>query len=143
MHGEDLETRIALAADLQVALVDSQATYALPGQTIQVRTRVYNIGDAASSNAQSANRALDALRAFAWFLGSNDLSTPLVDLEDGSCCDGLHPDRSNDNRGGESLVSYLLALAEIRQLHRVGSIRLKTPLLRSLHADMPPAPATH
>ncbi len=60
----------------------------------------------------------DAARAFAWFLGSNDLSTPLVDLETGSCRDGLHPERANENRGGESAVSYLLALAEIRQLER-------------------------
>jgi glycosyltransferase involved in cell wall biosynthesis len=58
----------------------------------------------------------DARRAFAWFLGSNDLSAALVDLETGSCCDGLHPGRTNENRGGESVVSYLLALAEIRQL---------------------------
>jgi glycosyltransferase involved in cell wall biosynthesis len=85
----------------------------------------------------------DALRAFAWFLGSNDLSTPLVDVATGSCCDGLHPDRSNENCGGESVVSYLLALAEIRQLHRVGSNRLKPPLLRALHADKPPTPAAH
>jgi glycosyltransferase involved in cell wall biosynthesis len=85
----------------------------------------------------------DALRAFAWFLGRNDLSTPLVDVETGSCSDGLHPDRSNDNRGGESVVSYLLALAEIRQLHRVGSNRLKAPLLRAVHVDEPPTPATH
>jgi glycosyltransferase involved in cell wall biosynthesis len=60
----------------------------------------------------------DAQRAFAWFLGSNDLSSPLVDLETGSCCDGLHPGRTNENRGGESVVSYLLGLAEIRQLAR-------------------------
>jgi hypothetical protein len=85
----------------------------------------------------------DALRAFAWFMGSNDLSTSLVDVESGSCCDGLHPDRPNENRGGESLVSYLLALAEIRQLHRVGSTRLKAPVLRALHSDMPPAPPAH
>ena len=59
-----------------------------------------------------------ATRAFAWFLGSNDLSVALVDLETGSCRDGLHPDRANENRGGESVVSYLLGLAEIRQLAR-------------------------
>src|SRR6185437_14006617 len=29
----------------------------------------------------------DALRAFGWFLGSNDLAVPLVDVETGSCCD--------------------------------------------------------
>ncbi len=65
----------------------------------------------------------EAARAFAWFLGSNDLSLPLVDLETGSCCDGLHPDRPNENRGGESVISYLLGLAEIRQLARISGNR--------------------
>ncbi len=60
--------------------------------------------------------ATEAARAFAWFLGSNDLLSPLVDLETGSCRDGLHPDRANENRGGESVVSYLLGLTEIRRL---------------------------
>jgi hypothetical protein len=58
----------------------------------------------------------EAARAFAWFLGSNDLLSPLVDPETGSCRDGLHPDRANENRGGESVVSYLLGLTEIRRL---------------------------
>lgn len=58
----------------------------------------------------------DATRAFAWFHGENDLALPLVDAETGSCRDGLHPDRANENRGGESVVSYLLALSEIRQI---------------------------
>jgi hypothetical protein len=59
-----------------------------------------------------------ATQAFSWFLGSNDLSVALADSETGSCRDGLHPDRANENCGGESVVSYLLALAEIRQLAR-------------------------
>jgi hypothetical protein len=67
----------------------------------------------------------DAARAFAWFLGDNDLSLPLVDLETGSCRDGLHPDRPNENRGGESVVSYLLGLSEIRQVARLGENRTK------------------
>ena len=46
-----------------------------------------------------------AAGAFLWFFGGNDLSVPLVDLETGSCRDGLHPDRANENRGGESVVS--------------------------------------
>jgi hypothetical protein len=58
----------------------------------------------------------EAARAFAWFLGSNDLSLPLVDVETGSCRDGLHPDRANENRGGESAVSYLLSLAQMLEL---------------------------
>lgn len=60
-----------------------------------------------------------ATGVFSWFLGSNDLSIALADPETGSCRDGLHPDRANENCGGESVVSYLLALAEIRQLARV------------------------
>jgi hypothetical protein len=60
----------------------------------------------------------EAARAFAWFLGSNDLMLALVDLDTGSCRDGLHRDRPNENRGGESVVSYLLSLAEIRELAR-------------------------
>jgi hypothetical protein len=60
-----------------------------------------------------------AANVFAWFLGRNDLSVTLVDPESGSCRDGLHPDRANENRGGESVVCYLLSLAEIRQLARV------------------------
>src|SRR6202034_1218278 len=68
---------------------------------------------------------------FAWFLGSNDLSVPLVDLQTGSCRDGLHPDRANENRGGESVVCYLLGLAEIRQLARVNPGLAKPAALRS------------
>ncbi|MGC1459561.1 MAG: glycosyltransferase family 4 protein [Steroidobacteraceae bacterium] len=60
-----------------------------------------------------------AVRAFAWFLGKNDLFISLIDPETGSCCDGLHPDRANENQGGESVVSYLLGLAQIRHMDRV------------------------
>jgi hypothetical protein len=49
----------------------------------------------------------------------------LVDPESGSCRDGLHPDRANENRGGESVVSYLLSLAEMRQLARLGGERTR------------------
>jgi hypothetical protein len=59
---------------------------------------------------------------------------PLVDLETGSCRDGLHPDRANENRGGESVVSYLLSVAEMRQLARVAGNRTKTMPLRALNA---------
>jgi hypothetical protein len=76
----------------------------------------------------------DAARAFAWFLGANDLSLPLVDLDTGSCRDGLHPDRANENRGGESVVSYLLGLAEIRQLARVSGDNSGLAPLQALSA---------
>jgi hypothetical protein len=76
----------------------------------------------------------EAARAFAWFMGENDLSIPLVDSETGACRDGLHRDRPNENRGGESVVSYLLSLAEIRQLSRISGDRPKLTPLRVLHA---------
>jgi glycosyltransferase involved in cell wall biosynthesis len=68
---------------------------------------------------------IEAMRAFNWFMGKNDLGVSLVDASNGSCCDGLHPDRRNENRGGESVVSYLLALFEVRQIALRGDTRLK------------------
>jgi glycosyltransferase involved in cell wall biosynthesis len=76
----------------------------------------------------------DAARVFAWFLGSNDLTLPLVDLETGSCHDGLHRDRLNENRGGESAVSYLLSLAEMRQLARTSHDSTKRAPIHALRA---------
>jgi hypothetical protein len=64
---------------------------------------------------------VEARRAFAWFLGRNDLSLPLVDVDTGSCRDGLHPGRRNENRGGESAVSYLLGLTQLRALERAAT----------------------
>ena len=58
---------------------------------------------------------IGALRAFEWFLGENDLQTPLIDPETGSCSDGLHSDRCNENKGAELVLSYLLSLVEIRR----------------------------
>jgi glycosyltransferase involved in cell wall biosynthesis len=75
-----------------------------------------------------------AMRVFAWFLGGNDLSVALVDPHTGSCRDGLHPDRANENRGGESVVSYLLGLAEIRQLERVNADLPRSTALRAVGA---------
>jgi glycosyltransferase involved in cell wall biosynthesis len=75
-----------------------------------------------------------AMRVFDWFLGSNDLSVALVDPHTGSCRDGLHPDRANENRGGESVVCYLLGLAEIRQLARVNAGLTKPTPLRAVGA---------
>ncbi|HET9473898.1 MAG TPA: glycosyltransferase family 4 protein [Steroidobacteraceae bacterium] len=85
----------------------------------------------------------DALRAFSWFLGRNDLSIPLVDVEAGSCSDGLHPDRANENRGGESVLSWLLALTEIRELYRIGNPAMKPKAIRESRFDAPITPTTH
>jgi hypothetical protein len=62
-----------------------------------------------------------AMRAFAWFLGQNDLETMLADPYTGGCSDGLHPDRANENKGAESVLSYLLGLLEIRRFKRTAT----------------------
>lgn len=55
-----------------------------------------------------------AQRAFAWFLGSNDLRLELYSTRSGGCRDGLHMDRSNENQGAESMLAFLLSLTELR-----------------------------
>ena len=55
----------------------------------------------------------EAQRVFRWFLGKNDLETPLYDATTGGCRDGLHPDRVNENQGAESTLSFLMALLEM------------------------------
>ena len=85
----------------------------------------------------------DALRAFSWFLGRNDLSVALVDVETGSCSDGLHPDRANENRGAESVLSWLLALIEIREMYRLGNPAMKPKAVRESRFDAPNTLTTH
>lgn len=56
----------------------------------------------------------EAVRAFDWFLGRNDLNQPLYDASNGGTCDGLHANRANLNQGAESTLSFLIALAEMK-----------------------------
>jgi glycosyltransferase involved in cell wall biosynthesis len=55
-----------------------------------------------------------AQRAFDWFLGWNDLGLELYARQTGGCRDGLHADRCNENQGAESMLAFLLSLAEMR-----------------------------
>jgi hypothetical protein len=63
-----------------------------------------------------------AKNAFLWFHGRNDLGADLVDPATGACRDGLHADRPNENRGGESAVSYLLAQVEMQLAASIGDL---------------------
>jgi glycosyltransferase involved in cell wall biosynthesis len=83
---------------------------------------------AASRADDGAEWPAGAMRAFGWFLGENDLQTTLIDLDTGSCSDGLHPDRPNENKGAESVLSYLLSLVQIRQFKRTAAIGRTKPL---------------
>ena len=72
-----------------------------------------------------------AKRAFTWFMGENDLGIALIDPDTGSCLDGLHPDRANQNKGAESVLAYLLGLQEIRQFQSVLTTDCIAPPSRS------------
>jgi glycosyltransferase involved in cell wall biosynthesis len=95
----------------------AQRPRAFDQQPLEATAAIAACNAALDSDGDAMWRA-QAARAFAWFLGSNDLLVPVVDLETGSCCDGLHRDRPNENRGGESAVSYLLALVQMRAMAR-------------------------
>jgi len=57
-----------------------------------------------------------ARKAFNWFLGDNDLRTPLYDFTTGGCRDGLHADRVNENQGAESTLAWLMSLLLMHDL---------------------------
>jgi hypothetical protein len=58
----------------------------------------------------------EAKRAFEWFLGRNDLGLAMYDSLTGGCRDGLHIDRTSQNEGAESTLSFLLSLVEMQKL---------------------------
>lgn len=62
---------------------------------------------------QDPSWSSEAQRVFEWFLGRNDLELPLYDSSTGGCCDGIHPDRVNQNQGAESTLAFHLALVEM------------------------------
>jgi len=57
-----------------------------------------------------------AKRAFNWFLGDNDLRTPMYDFTTAGCRDGLHADRVNENQGAESTLAWLMSLLLMHDL---------------------------
>jgi glycosyltransferase involved in cell wall biosynthesis len=68
-------------------------------------------------------------RAYAWFLGSNDLGLPLAEPLAGACHDGLGRDGINANCGAESTLSWLLAAERIRELRGAARAARSTPEL--------------
>jgi hypothetical protein len=61
--------------------------------------------------------------AFSWFLGENDMGMSLYDHETKGCADGLLPEGVSLNQGGESTVSFLMALlAMIEEYEIAGAV---------------------
>jgi glycosyltransferase involved in cell wall biosynthesis len=57
-----------------------------------------------------------ARKSFHWFLGDNDLRTPLYDFTTGGCRDGLEVDTVNENQGAESTLAWLMSLLLMHDL---------------------------
>jgi hypothetical protein len=60
----------------------------------------------------------EALRAYRWYLGANDLDLPLATAQDGGCFDGLMPTGLNRNQGAESILALQLANCAISALSK-------------------------
>jgi hypothetical protein len=61
--------------------------------------------------------------AFGWFLGENDMGMSLYDHETKGCADGLLAEGVSLNQGGESTVSFLMALlAMIEEYEIAGAV---------------------
>lgn len=60
--------------------------------------------------------AIDAYKAFQWFVGRNHLNLMVYDEVTGGCHDGLGRDALNLNQGAESTISYLLARLAIEEI---------------------------
>lgn len=101
---------------------DSFGRYRLPPLPFDQQPLEANAAVAACLSAAQitgeARYADQAASAFAWFLGENDLHTPVAEVEVGACFDGLHFDRRNGNQGAESTLAYLLALGDMHAAAR-------------------------
>lgn len=60
----------------------------------------------------------EAMRAYRWFLGGNELDLPLASVQDGGCFDGLMPTGLNRNQGAESILALQLASCAISGLSK-------------------------
>ena len=65
----------------------------------------------------------EAMKAYRWYLGANDLDLPLATVNDGGCFDGLMPTGVNLNQGAESILALQCASCAIASL----SDRSETP----------------
>ena len=69
-------------------------------------------------------------RAYAWFLGGNDLGIDVAEPDRGASHDGLTADGINSNQGAESTLMWLMALERVR------AIRPGEPSGRSLDTTL-------
>jgi hypothetical protein len=80
-------------------------------------------------------------RAYAWFLGGNDLGVPVADPARGAAHDGLTASGVNRNQGAESTLMWLNAAERIGTLRAAVAARARTSGDWSGRADSRPAVA--
>jgi hypothetical protein len=85
--------------------------------------------EAAFEATSDAHYRTEMERAYAWFLGANDLAAEIADLERGGGRDGLTRHGVNTNQGAESTLMWLIAAEHIRAVRRT---RRRTPGLAQL-----------
>jgi glycosyltransferase involved in cell wall biosynthesis len=68
-----------------------------------------------------------------WFLGRNDLNTPLYDHKSGGCCDGLNADGPNRNQGAESTLACFLSMLHINRM-RCNQIAVEADQEETMHS---------
>jgi hypothetical protein len=81
---------------------------------------------------------VEAQRAFEWFVGRNDLHTPIYDPGTGGCHDGLEPDHVNCNQGAESTLAFLLSLVQMRLAESAIEISTTDTLATAVVEDTSP-----
>ncbi|WP_431468953.1 glycosyltransferase [Sphingosinithalassobacter sp. LHW66-3] len=74
--------------------------------------------DAAYAATRDRRWLDEAMRAYRWYLGANDLDLPLATAQDGGCFDGLMPTGLNRNQGAESILALQLASCAISALSK-------------------------
>ena len=82
-------------------------------------------GAALEATADERYRAA-AERAFAWFLGGNDLGLVIADADRGTSGDGLTATGVSANEGAESTLMWLSALEHIRAMRATRGLERPT-----------------
>jgi hypothetical protein len=75
-------------------------------------------------------------RAYAWFLGSNDLGVKLADPVRGACHDALTADGAQEGEGAESTLAWLVAVEHVRQIRATAASAVRAAAAATIPAGV-------
>ncbi len=113
---------IQTARDGHLSVIGNQGWYVRGGKRArfdQQPIEVMNLAEACSAAyriTRDRSWLTEIRRCLEWFLGRNDLATPLYDVSTGGCRDGLNAGGVNANQGGESTLAWLTTLLLVHRL---------------------------